>query len=718
MKKLQNLVIVESPTKARKLRGYLGKEYLVTSSVGHVRDLPKSSLGVNEDTLEPEYAISPDKEEVVKKLQSESKKAAEIYLAMDPDREGEAIAWHLRFLLKDEKPDDTSFHRSVFHEITKDAVLKAIANPGRINRDLVDAQQARRVLDRLVGYKLSPVLWKKVRRGLSAGRVQSVALRLIVEKEREIEAFKADEYWEFDVLLNTKSASFKRHSKSLGLEGVEAPAWLKESAETQFTARLQTIDGKKYEPEKQSQIEPLADSLPRADYRVASIEKKKRQRHSLPPFTTSTLQQTAANRLGYTSKQTMRLAQQLYEEGLITYHRTDSMALSSQAIGMARAFVENQFGQKYLPEKPRVFKSNSKNAQEAHEAIRVTNAELQKDEIAGKSKKFTERHAKLYDLIWRRFMASQMTPAIYDQTQVEIEAKTKKQLVGLKTNGSILEFDGWTRLFPNREDRLLPELEEGQNLHFNDLFAAQKFTQPPARYNDASLVKELEKRGIGRPSTYASIISVIVDRGYVEREEKRFKPTAVGSTVSDFLLKHFKDVMDYDFTAEMEEDLDEIARGKKEWQKTLKKFYKDFKKQVEEVTEKANRAEIPVEKTGKKCPKCGKTENGEVVIRTGRYGKFLSCNRFPDCDYTDKLVEKVKGVKCPLCSEGSVIVKKTRWGKSFYGCSTYPTCDWASWKEPKRGEKVSKKQWAEMQKKRKERAEKRQKGQKAAGKSK
>ncbi len=389
---------------------------------------------------------------------------------------------------------------------------------------------------------------------------------------------------------------------------------------------------------------------------------------------------------------------------------------------MARGYIQGRYGEEYLPEKPRVFANKSKNAQEAHEAIRVTDVNFPVDEVPAKGAKLTARHQKLYDLIWRRFVASQMERAVYDQTKIVITAtaKDKKSFskASLKTNGSILKFDGWMKLFPSGTDTILPDVKDGQDLYYQDLNAAQKFTQPPARYNDASLVKELEKLGIGRPSTYASIISVIEDRGYVEREDKKFKPTAVGTTVSDFLVKNFTDIVDYDFTAEMEEDLDRIARGEKEWRKVLGVFYKPFEKKIDEVLENAERSKVPVEKLNKPCPDCGKEEKGELVLRTGRFGKFISCSRFPDCKYTDNFEEKIEGVDCPLCQKGEVVVKRTRRGASFYGCSTYPKCDWASWKEPKKGDTVTAEEWAEQQAARKARMAKRKKGKAKAKKKK
>lgn len=705
-----NLVIVESPTKARKLSGYLGSDYKVEASVGHVRDLPSNNLSIDiEKNFEPLYEVSEDKKKVVATLKKLAKTADKIYLAMDPDREGEAIAWHVKHILEEGAKNKPEFTRATFHEITKEAVLKAISEPSEINLDLVDAQQARRVVDRLVGYKISPVLWKKVRRGLSAGRVQSVALRLIVEREKEIAAFVPEEYWELDVAL-------KLDEKTPQAQIFIDKKPLEDLPEDYLVARVSTVEGKNFTPKSADDVKGVVSLLPEATYKISEIEKKERKRVSLPPFTTSTLQQAAANRLGFTSKQTMTLAQQLYEEGLITYHRTDSVNLSVSAIEMARGFIEKNYGQAYLPSQPKNFKGTSKNAQEAHEAVRVTYIEQSAEEIRHKSSKFTDGHVKLYDLIWRRFVSSQMETAIYNQTSLTIEATIPKgeiKKAELKTGGSILKFDGWMKLFPGQGDRILPNVEDGQDLYFGELNSAQKFTQPPARYNDASVIKELEKRGIGRPSTYASIISVIDSRGYVERENKRFFATTIGITVCDFLLEHFKTIMDYDFTAEMEEDLDRISRGEKEWRKVVGAFYGPLEKQIAEVVDKAERMQVPVEKTGEKCPTCLEAQTagtlegevGDVVIRTGKFGKFYSCSKYPTCKYTQNIVTKVEGVVCPLCSKGEVIEKNSRWGKMFYGCSTYPTCGWASWKKPEPGEKLTQAEWEELQAKRAERAE-------------
>lgn len=700
-----SLVIVESPTKARKLAEYLGSKYTVMASVGHVRDLPKSELGIDIDhDFEPTYVVDAGKRDVVKKLRDLAERNEVVYLATDPDREGEAIAWHVQYLLTNQagsksKSHDPKFYRAVFHEITKQAVQSAIANPIQLNQDLVNAQQARRVVDRLVGYQVSPVLWRKVRRGLSAGRVQSVALRLIVEREREIQAFVPEEYWELDVLLSLNGGQL---GISVSGDPLTKPAWLDNPPADTLVARVIKIDEKNFEPQSAAMAEPVLRWLPEAQYQVSSIERKRRERVSLPPFTTSTLQQAAANRLGFTSKQTMSLAQQLYEEGLITYHRTDAVALSQSAIEMARAHIAHHYGSEYVPVQPRRFSTKSKNAQEAHEAIRVTDVKISANAVAGRGAKLGDRHAKLYDLIWRRFVASQMAASVSDQTTILIEARGgaadgQPSSAQLKATGSVMTFDGWTKLFPASDDRLLPAVQDNQALQYQVHHGAQKFTQPPARYNDASLVKELEKRGIGRPSTYASIISVLVDRGYVERLEKRFVPTAVGMAVADFLLQHFRVFMEYDFTAEMEEDLDRIARGEREWHKVVKTFYQPLAQIIAQVTKQAERVQIPVEETGESCPTCGATEGGRVVIRSGRFGKFRSCNRFPECDYTENIVEKVADQKCPLCQKGEVIIKPSRWGKSFFGCSRYPECKWASWKKPEPGLVITEAEWADMQ---------------------
>lgn len=693
-----NLIIVESPTKARKLSGYVGSDYRVEASVGHVRDLPQKQLGVDiEHDFEPTYQVVKGKTELLKKLTKLSQSADTVFLAMDPDREGEAIAWHVHELLsKATSKQKPKFVRATFHEITKSAVLAAIENPTQISLDLVNAQQARRVLDRLVGYKVSPVLWRKIRRGLSAGRVQSVALRLVVEREKEIAAFKPEEYWEVAVALGVDETM---QPTTIFAEG-KSPEKLPKDI---FIAQLDSCQGKTFAATSETQVLPIVSDLKVATYVVDDVQKKQRARNPYPPLITSTLQQAAASTLGFSASQTMRLAQQLYEEGLITYHRTDSFSLSQQALEMARNYIASEYGDRYLPPEPQFYRRKSKNAQEAHEAIRVTDVTIYGDAILAKAGSLTVRHQKLYDLIRARFLASQMTSAEYEQTTISVTANHESRTYSLKTTGSIQLFEGWTKLFPSQKESDLPNVSTGQKLAFTDCNPQQKFTQPPPRFNDASLIKELEKRDIGRPSTYASIITVLIDRAYVERLEKRFFATAIGMTVSDFLVEHFDQIMDYDFTAEMEEDLDRIARGEKDWHAVVRVFYGPLAKKIDAVIETAERAKIPVESTGLPCPKCGATEHGEIVLRTGRYGKFKSCSRFPECDFTENVVETVPNVVCPLCKEGAVIARKTRWGKLFYGCARYPACDWAGWQQPKPGYVVTPEEWAIQQQARAER---------------
>jgi DNA topoisomerase I len=571
-----------------------------------------------------------------------------------------------------------------FHEITKHAIEEAIAHPGVLNTHLVDAQQARRVVDRLVGYTLSPVLWKKVRRGLSAGRVQSVALRLMVEREAEIKAFQAQEYWEVKVKLQPPDTSNQK------------PA---------FWVELFEVEGKKIEvkkPETSNQIPdnalyfdskvvvgPVVEDLKQAKYEVEKVEKKERVSKPYAPFTTSTLQQAGANVLGWSGKQTMTIAQNLYEAGLITYHRTDSLSLANEAIAQAREFIGKEYGKEMLPDKAVVYKTASKNAQEAHEAIRPTSVDT-RDQLPENSG-LTERHQKLYQLIWRRFLACQMKPAVFDQTTVTVIAtrnqKPETRNYRLRTTGSVMKFEGWKVLYkkPVTSNQIpdeveLPEVEETQQLTYVDIASEQKETQPPPRYNDASLVKELEKRGIGRPSTYASIISTIIGRGYVERKDKRFYPSVLGETVTEFLMTHFPLVMDYQFTAEMEEDLDRIARAEKEWQTVMAAFYTPFEKSIKLVEETAPRMKVPVEETGEKCPECSE---GDLVVRSGRFGRFISCSRFPECKHTAKLTQKLEDFLCPDCG-GEVVLKRTKRGRSFWGCNNYPKCEYASWKDPRK----------------------------------
>jgi DNA topoisomerase-1 len=674
------LVIVESPTKAKTLRKFLGNDYVIEASMGHIRDLPKSSLGVDvTKNFEPEYEVSKGKSQVITKLKKDAETAEKVYLATDPDREGEAISWHIKYLLqqngrkKTPKVADDAFARVTFHEITKSAIEAAIQSPSQLNMAMVDAQQARRVLDRLVGYTLSPVLWRKVRRGLSAGRVQSVAVRMIVEREREIRAFKPQEYWDIAVDVATHDGG-------------------------QFQVVLTEVDGEKVavrgqdeENKKQACVyidssviaEPIIEGLKISTYQVVSIERKEQQKKPVAPFTTSTLQQAAANVLGWSGKMTMQMAQELYEAGLITYHRTDSVNLAKEAVEASRAEIARVFGAEYVPETPNIYQTKSKNAQEAHEAIRPTRFDVRN--VISEMREGTERHQKLYQLIWRRFMACQMKPAIYDQTAILVKATPTNQqasLCTLRASGSVVRFDGWKKAYEQADKKtdetILPSVAEQEQLTYKQVVSEQKFTQPPARYNDASLIKELEKRGIGRPSTYATILSTIVDRGYVERVDRRYSPTSIGEAVNDFLVTSFAGVMDYEFTAEMEEELDQVALGKLNWREVMKAFWTPFEKAVKTADKGASRVEIPVEKTGEKCPKC---HEGELVVRTGKFGKFLSCGRFPECDYKASLKQTVPGVVCPTCG-AEIVQKRTRTGRTFWGCSAYPTCKWASWQDP------------------------------------
>jgi DNA topoisomerase I len=641
------LVIVESPTKAKTLSRFLGSDYVIEATMGHVRDLPKSKLGVDvEHHFAPEYVVIEKRKETIEKLIQLAKQKAEIILATDPDREGESIAWHVQELLKHKST------RIVFHEITKQAIEAALQHPGRVNLQLVEAQQARRVVDRLVGYKLSPLLWKKVRRGLSAGRVQSVTVRLVVEREKEIGSFKPQEFWEIKVQV----AKVARVA--------QVDFWL------DLAAKVTT--GK--------QAEAIKADLEAAEYRIAKIERKRLERASLPPFKTSTLQQAGASRWGWSSRRTMRSAQALYERGLITYHRTDSLNLSREAVEKVRAYINSTYGREYVPENLRYFKTTSKLVQEAHEAIRPTEVNDKLQIINAKLGKDEER---LYQLIWKRFVASQMEAARFDKTNVNVTADEYL----LRAEGVKMLFDGWLKVYGSKtDDQLLPELKEGDRLIKKEVVAEQKFTEAPARYTEASLIKTLEKLGIGRPSTYAPTISTIQVRQYVEKKEQKFYSTPVGVAVTEFLAKYFPKIMDYQFTAQMEDDLDKIAAGKALFVPVVGEFYEPFEQDVARVETKAARVKVPTEATGQQCPQCQK---GEVVIRLGRFGKFLSCSRFPKCKYTANYVETVAGVNCPKCGS-EVVIRRTKKGKQFYGCSTYPKCDWAAWKLGKKTDKVDK----------------------------
>ncbi|OGD79365.1 DNA topoisomerase I [Candidatus Collierbacteria bacterium RIFOXYB1_FULL_49_13] len=657
------LVIVESPTKIKSLSKYLGAGYDVQASMGHIVDLPKSKMGVEIKKIGnksfefvPEYGVVKGKSDQVKRLKTAAKRADSIILATDPDREGEAIAYHVGNLLGEGK----KVSRITFHSITKEAILEALEHPGKLDMAMVDAQQARRVLDRLVGYELSPVLWRKVRRGLSAGRVQSVAVRLIVEREGEIEAFKPVEYWEIRVEV------VKQTGKKEGL-------WLE----------LMKVFGKKASVGNAKTAAMYVEDLKSAEYKVSLVEKKERKAYAKPPFKTSTLQQAAANVMGWTSKKTMTVAQSLYEQGNITYHRTDSLNLAPSAVELIRKFIGSEFGAEYVPAEPNVYKTSTKVvAQEAHEAIRPTDMNMGTNSFVGSGEMGRDQE-KLYGLIWRRTISCQMKPAVFDSVRVDVSAEGEK-VYTLVARGETMKFDGWRKLYRSQvsgdrdQEQILPEMNKDEELDFKDIKSEQKFTLPPPRYNDASLIKELEKRGIGRPSTYASIVATIIARRYVDRKERKFYPTSVGKAVVEFLVKNFPVEMEYEFTAKMEEDLDDIARGKQSWQAMLSDFYGPFSKQLDQVKDKSERVGVEAEKTGKKCPECGQ---GDVVIREGKYGKFLSCSRFPECKYTGKLIEYVEGVVCEKCG-GKIMVKKTRTGREFFGCENYPKCDWASWKRP------------------------------------
>jgi len=647
------LVIVESPTKAKTISKFLGKDYTVTSSYGHVRDLPKGELGVDvEKNFEPRYIIPKKAQKRVTALKKEAAKADSVIIATDEDREGEAIAWHLSNALN---VDPKIIKRIVFHEITEDAIGDAIANPRDIDDDLVDAQQARRVIDRLVGYKLSPFLWKKIRGGLSAGRVQSVAVKLIVEREEEIKKFKPDEYWSITVQL-TKAGK-------------------------EFEASLSKINDKdvgKLDVKTEKKAKEITDEIKKAQMSIELVNKKETKRNPSPPFTTSTLQQTASGRLYFSAKQTMMFAQKLYENGHITYMRTDSLNLSKESLSAARSFITSEFGREYASAAPRVYKSKSKLAQEAHEAIRPTNPSKLPADIKD------EKQRKLYELIWQRFLASQMPQAIFDMTSVEVLAKGAKKTYTLKANGNILKFDGYLKVWPSKiTNKELPELKKGDDVELKEVTPEQHFTEPPPRYNEATLVKTLEEHGIGRPSTYAPIISVIQDRGYVEKNEaRRFVPTETGVVVNKVLSEHFPDIVDIGFTENMEEEFDSIASGKKDWRGIVENFYMPFDKNLEEKYETVKKEEF-VEKTDEKCETCGK----DMLIKYGRFGKFMACSDYPECKTTKSLKAPPQeiGIKCPTCGVkdgGEVIIRRTKRGKVFFGCSRYPVCDFASWTNP------------------------------------
>jgi len=712
------LVIVESPTKAKTITKFLGKGFVVKSSFGHIRDLPKSEMGIDiEKDFEPRYIIPVKAREKVSSLKESLKKADEVILASDEDREGEAISWHLIKALDLEKKNKKPYCRIVFHEITKSAIQKALENPREIDINLVDAQQARRVLDRLVGYELSPFLWKKIRRGLSAGRVQSAALRLIVEREREIEKFKSEEYWTINTELSkiNDAQTFSANLVEKNEEKIETVQTM-DLFSGKYTNKKTVIKNKQ-------EAEKIVSDLKNATYKINDISKKEAFRNPPAPFTTSTLQQAAISNLGWSAKQTMMTAQKLYELGHITYMRTDSVNLSLESLVAAQKTIENIFGKKYSLESPRYYKTKSKSAQEAHEAIRPTNLDNDPDSLASS---LDAGQIKLYRLIWNRTIACQMQSAKLSQVKVDVSAIGKSDKYLLRANGSSVIFDGFLKVYGDgaSKETFLPDMGNGEKLEFKDAFATEKSTTPPPRYNEASLVKVMEEYGIGRPSTYAPTISTIFERKYIDKnEDKKLYPLEIGLIVNDTLVEHFPQIVDIGFTAGMEEYLDEVAEGKKEWVPLVRDFYEPFHKNLENKTETVKKEDF-VEKVDKQCPECG----SDLVMKFGRFGKFIACSRYPECKYTEKTedekkiddefagekcekcgkpmivkrgrfgpflacsgypecknikgIEKKTGVKCPKCGDGEIVEKKSKRGKMFYGCNKYPKCDFAMWNKP------------------------------------
>ena len=649
------LVIVESPAKAKTIEKFLGKShYTVKASVGHVRDLPKSKLGIDiENNFEPGYINIRGKGDLIKDLKKAAKKASKVYLATDPDREGEAISWHLEHILGIENDEPC---RIEFNEITKDAIKKAIKSPRKINLDLVDAQQARRVIDRLLGYQISPVLWQKLRKGLSAGRVQSVTTKLICDREKEINAFEPVEYWTIDAKSESKTG-----------EDVDF--------------KLSAIDGKKAEIHNEEEVNKILEIIENKDLHVVKIESKKRKKSAPKPFTTSVLQQEGVNRLGFSTKKTMMIAQELYEGidvkgegtvGLISYIRTDSNRISEEAKGKAESYIKETLGNEYYKEEKKSSeKKNSKKVQDAHEAIRPTSVDRTPESIKDS---LSKDQYKLYNLIWRRFVASQMSDSEFELMNVECQIENYT----FKATGSKMIFDGYTKVynFYDREDRILPEISEGDDLKVNGIFPEQHFTQPPARYTEASLVKTLEELGIGRPSTYAPTIATILNREYVEKSGSSLQPTELGILVTEILEANFAKLMDVDFTAKLENELDTIEEGEANWKEVVKESYEPFEEAIKEALENIEKVNMDVE-TDEICELCG----SNMVIKYGRFGKFMACKNYPECKNTKPIVNKI-GVKCPKCGEGEIIVRKTKKGRAFYGCSKYPDCDFIEWNKP------------------------------------
>jgi len=681
-KNVGKLVIVESPAKARSVGGFLGKGYTVMASKGHVRDLLVTQLSVDvENDFEPKYRVPNDKRATVKEIKAAVDAAEEIYLATDPDREGEAIAWHL--IAATEMPED-NIKRVVFHEITDKAVAEAFGHPRTIDIDLVNAQQARRILDRLVGYNITQILWDKVRNRLSAGRVQSIALRIVVDREREVEAFTPEEYWTLEAEVQKKPEN-----------GVKP---------TPFMTRLAKINGEDFSFGNEGEVQPHLDTLEKSIFIVQDVKRGTRQRKPSPPFTTSTLQQEASRRIGFTARRTMSIAQQLYEGielgagevvGLITYMRTDSVSVSDQARGEARGYIVGEYGKDFVPGKPRKYKTKAKGAQEAHEAIRPTSVMRHPNAMKSYLKK---DQLKLYKLIWERFVASEMSNAVYDTLRVDIGAGLDQNNLPylFRASGSKIRFAGFLALYEDAKDEdvteasdeglIFPELTPQEFLDLLRLLPEQHFTQPPPRYTEASLVRTLEEYGIGRPSTYAPTVAIIQDRGYVEKQDKRLIPTEIGKIVIDLLVEYFGHEMDYQFTANMEEELDDVAEGNVEWRPMLGEFYSPFEERLVYARENMPQVET-TEYVGRICPTCN---TGDLIVRYGRHGKFIGCTNYPDCRHTEPYLEYT-GITCPVCGQehdGEVVVRKTRRGRTFYGCNRYPDCDYSSWQMPKKdGEK-------------------------------
>lgn len=646
----KNLVIVESPAKAKTIEKYLGRNYKVVASVGHIRDLKKSSMSIDfSNNYEPEYINIRGKGPLINSLKKEAKNAKQVYLASDPDREGEAISWHLAHILGLDEKDK---NRVVFNEITKDAVKNAFKEPRTINQDLVDAQQARRVLDRIVGYSISPILWKKVKKGLSAGRVQSVALKLIIDRENEINNFKPEEYWTID-------STFKKGNKK-------------------FQASFYGLDGKKVKLQTNEQVKEVLARIQSDDFNVDQVERKERKRNAPLPYTTSTMQMDAANKLNFRTRKTMMVAQQLYEgvslgtggaQGLITYMRTDSTRISPVAQAQAAEFITNKFGEKYSKHGSRV--KNVSGAQDAHEAIRPSNVQLTPDSIA---KYLDKDQLKLYTLVWNRFVASQMTAAIFDTMNVRLGQNG----VVFTANGSQIKFDGYMAVYNDSDkNKMLPDMEEGDTVTRTTSNPEQHFTQPPARYSEASLIKTLEENGVGRPSTYAPTIETIQKRYYVKLASKRFEPTELGEIVNKLIVEFFPDIVNVKFTAEMEQKLDDVEIGKEQWQKVIDGFYQPFKLELAKAESQMEKIQIKDEPAGFDCDVCGQP----MVIKLGKYGKFYACSNFPDCRNTKQIVKAI-GVTCPLCQEGQVIERKSKRNRIFYGCDRYPACEFTSWDKP------------------------------------